>query len=588
LLRNFLKDNPDEAEVLLFAAQLSGQREEERTQAIEYYQQHYRLQPTPPVRRTLLDLLPASQRFKEAIPLQQEEAAQNPDQPEALHRLALLHYWSRDYDEATQVYRQLLAKASENFAFRQEAAKTAEAGQNLDEAIKHYLWLFLHSKGEKDHALTLARLWSQKGNHAEAAAVLKSVMDQNPDTDTVRWYGLELLLTGDHDEAARVYKKAWEKGDSHQETIINLARLYASKKQFSKAAAMWDEAGRRQLIHGELRWEAALTYSYAQQHSEAIKILRPVERDNPKYPRLLLFLGQMHFYQKHWGQAAHYFQKHLEDNPDDLTARQLLAEALAFQPKAQDEALEAYKDLTTRTNDVGLRLRRIALLLQAKRWEEAKQELKECPAPQEGNLLREQARLFLWAGDLEGALDRYERFLKGAPQDREALLEKARVLIYLGRAPEAREILRSLRAGEKGARLQPGDRGIMVAAIQAALAHKDWQDASQCALRLYCQGFPQNPHPPRNWEEARALSQKDHKDQLEPEERVWVARTLCQSPEPEACRLAADLMVENLYKNRHHHASLLILAYLLPKLPSYEDLSRLAYRIPGIRVDSPE
>ncbi|MFZ2089429.1 MAG: hypothetical protein WAU47_12720, partial [Desulfobaccales bacterium] len=78
------------------------------------------------------------------------------------------------------------------------------------------------------------------------------------------------------------------------------------------------------------------------------------------------------------------------------------------------------------------------------------------------------------------------------------------------------------------------------------------------------------------------------KDQLEPEERVWVARTLCQSPEPEACRLAADLMVENLYKNRHHHASLLILAYLLPKLPSYEDLSRLAYRIPGIRVDSPE
>ncbi|MFZ2087218.1 MAG: tetratricopeptide repeat protein, partial [Desulfobaccales bacterium] len=42
LLRNFLKDNPDEAEVLLFAAQLSGQREEERTQAIEYYQQHYR------------------------------------------------------------------------------------------------------------------------------------------------------------------------------------------------------------------------------------------------------------------------------------------------------------------------------------------------------------------------------------------------------------------------------------------------------------------------------------------------------------------------------------------------------------------
>ena len=100
-----------------------------------------------------------------------------------------------------------------------------------------------------------------------------------------------------------------------------------------------------------------------------------MERDNPKYPRLLLFLGQMHFYQKHWGQAAHYFQSYLEDNPDDLAARQLLAEALAFEPKAQDEALEAYKDLAARTNEVGPRLRRIALLLEAKRWEEAKKEL---------------------------------------------------------------------------------------------------------------------------------------------------------------------------------------------------------------------
>jgi predicted Zn-dependent protease len=586
LLGNYLKVNPGDADVLLFAAQLAGQQPEDQALALDYYQQHYRLQPTPGVRRTLVDLLTGRQRFKEAIPLQAEEAAQNPGQPEALHRLALLHYWSRDYEEASQMYQRLLEQAADNAAFRLEAAKTAEAAKNLDAALKQYLWLYANSKGQKDYALTLARLWSQKGNHAEAAAVLESVMDQDPDAETVRWFGLELLLTGNHDQALKVYKKAWEKGDSHQETIVNLARLYASKKQFGKACAMWDEAERRQLIHGELRWEAALTYSYAQQFAKAVHILSHVERDNPKYPRLQLFLGQMHFYQKHWGQAAHYFQGYLEGNPDDLTVRQLLAEALAFEPKARDEALEAYKDLSARTNDVGPRLRRIALLLEAKRWEEAGKELQECPVPQEPTLLKEQARLMLWAGNLEGALERYETFLKGQPQDREALLEKARLLIYLGRAQEGREILRRLPLGEKGAQASPsGDRAVLVAFIQAALAQKDWQDAASWALRLYGGGLPPGPHPPRSWQEVWGQKER-HPDNLGPEERTWVARALCHVPGPQAIRLAADLTVANLQKNRHHHASLLILTYLLPRLPSYEDLENVAHRISGTNADS--
>jgi tetratricopeptide (TPR) repeat protein len=108
LLANYLKVNPEDADVLFFAAQLAGQAKENQALSLDYYLRQYRLQPTPEVRRLLVSLLTGSQRFKEAIPLQAEEAAQNPGQPEALHRLALLHYWSRDYDESTQVYQRLL------------------------------------------------------------------------------------------------------------------------------------------------------------------------------------------------------------------------------------------------------------------------------------------------------------------------------------------------------------------------------------------------------------------------------------------------------------------------------------------------
>ncbi len=591
LLATYLKENPKDADVCLFAAQLAGQREEDRLLAVDYYQRCYRLEPTPEVRRTLVDLLTGLQRFKEAIPLQEEQAAQNPDDPEALHRLALLHYWSRDYDAATQVYQRLLTKAAENATYRREAAKAAEAAKNVDEALKHYLWLFVKSKGKKEHALPLARLWTQKGNHAEAVAVLVTVMDDQPDAETVRWYALELILTGNFDKAYKVYKKAWEGGDTHKETIVNLARLYARKRQFSRAAAMWDEAGRRQLINGELRWEAALTYSYAQKFSRAVKILKPIERNNPKYPRLLLFLGQMHFYQKHWSQAAKYFQRYLEKHPDDVMARQLLAEALSFQPQAKGEALKQYGELVKRSDDVGLRLRRVALLLKAKRWKEAEGELKECPVPQDPRLLREQARLLMWAGDMETALLRYQGYLKQEPRDREVLLEKARVLVYLGRAPEALEVLRVLRVGEKGVRLdQPGDRAVLMVSIQASLAQKDWTEALRWALRLYGSCFSEKHRLPRDWPEAHRWSQEDKKkpDRLSLEERTWVARALCHASEPEACKVGVDLAVDNLWKKRRHHPTLLILAYLLPRLPRYEDLSRMVYRIPGIKVDSPE
>ena len=162
-------------------------------------------------------------------------------------------------------------------------------------------------------------------------------MRQHPDLELRRWYALELLLIGDFDKAQKEYHQAWVAGDTHQETIINLARLYARKHRFYRAAGMWDEASRRQLIRGELRWEAALTYSYAHRYQDALKMIEPLRHQNSKDPKLLLFSGQLNFYQKHWSQAAHYFSTYLEQNPQDVEVRRQLAEILSFKPETRDE-----------------------------------------------------------------------------------------------------------------------------------------------------------------------------------------------------------------------------------------------------------
>ncbi|MBI4642694.1 MAG: tetratricopeptide repeat protein [Deltaproteobacteria bacterium] len=511
LLAAYLREHPQDREILQFAAEFAARGAADQAAAIDYYQRLYQETRDPLVRRQLLDLLVAAERFKEAMPLQEEEAGQFPENQEALHRLALLHYWQQDYQAAAQVYQRLLERGAEDAALRREAAQAADAAQQVDQALGHYLWLYGRYQGKPEYALALARLWSQKGNHAEAVAVLGPLAQNKPEPELLRWYALELLLVRDFSKSLKAYEAAWQAGDTHQETIVNLARLYAQKRHFARAAGFWDEASRRQLLKGDLAWEAALTYSYARRYGEALETLGPLHRRDPKNPKVLLFLGQLNLYQENWARAAHYFSAYLKEKPDDEAVQEQLAEVLSFRPETREKALSQYGAILKRRDSLALRLKRVALLLSNRRWQDAARELKDCPRAQEPRLLREQARLCLWLGDLEAALGHYQAFLQKEPRHREASLEMARVLVYLGRAPEALEVLRALRVGQAGVRLdQPGDRVLLTAHIEATLAHRDWPEAQRWALRLFCSQFPGKHRLARDWAEARG----DHSHRL--------------------------------------------------------------------------
>jgi tetratricopeptide (TPR) repeat protein len=555
----YLQRQPDDRDILATAAGIAARYEKHYPQAVTYYQRLYGLDHDPQVRRLLVQLLASQDHYKEAIALQDEEINEFPDDQEALHFLALLYYWKRDYRHSSDIYQRLLEKGAADSALRLEAAKAADAAHDTDRALNQYLWLYARHRGQKEYAMALARIWAQKGNHSEAAGVLGPLMRQQPDLELRRWYALELLLIGDFDKAQKEYHQAWVDGDTHQETVINLARLYARKHRFKAAAGMWDEASRRQLIRGQLRWEAALTYSYAHRYQDALEMIEPLRNQNSKDSKLLLFSGQLHFYQKHWSQAARYFSTYLEQNPQDVEVRRQLAEILSFKPETRNDALNQYGEVLKIKDDVRLRLRRISLLLEDRKWDQAATELQECSTPEDPVLLREQAHLYLWLGNLQEALNRYDLFLKKAPEDRVARLEKARVLTYLGRGSEALELLNRLRME------QPQEPVVRVAAIEAYLGIRD---------------FPK----------ALILAQKELEPlpQLSQDERALVARCYAHSTEPNNLYRAVHLLTENLWKNRYHQASLLILASILPRLPRYEDLNRVMNRLPGIKIGGPE
>ncbi|MGQ9920469.1 MAG: tetratricopeptide repeat protein [Desulfobacca sp.] len=248
-----VKQYPQEVNLLRLTAGLAMQATATQDQALVYYQRLLALEPQDrEARQRLVDLLAVRQRYAEAIPLQEQEVAADPDNVQALHQLALLYAWQQDHRAAVPIYRQLLEKAVEDQALRLEAAKNAEAAQDWEQAIVHYLELYTRSGGQKEYALPLARLWSQAGQHGQAAAILAPFMAAAPTVEEQRFYALELLLAGNYGQALQAYRQAWEAGDSHRETILNLARLYGQRQQFRQAAAFWEEARRRQLLDPEL------------------------------------------------------------------------------------------------------------------------------------------------------------------------------------------------------------------------------------------------------------------------------------------------------------------------------------------------
>ena len=127
----YLQRQPDDRSILASAAGIAARHEEYYPLAVTYYQRLYGLDRDPQVRRQLVKLLVSLNRYKEAIPLQEEEVAEFPEDQEALHFQALLYYWQRDYQAASDIYQRLLEKSAENSGLRLEAAKAADAAQGL-------------------------------------------------------------------------------------------------------------------------------------------------------------------------------------------------------------------------------------------------------------------------------------------------------------------------------------------------------------------------------------------------------------------------------------------------------------------------
>ena len=141
---------------------------------------------------------------------------------------------------------------------------------------------------------------------------------------------------------------------------------------------------------------------------------------------------------------------------------------------------------------------------------------------------------------------------------------------------------------------------VLILFLEAALADRNWPEAQRRAWQLYLTQLPDISPAPHTWTAARRrLREAGAKIELSPEARVGIARALCHYPqleqEQDVARTAVDLCLANLHSRgisgptgrRSYQASLLLLAYLLPRLSHFDDLQDLVHRLPGLREQVP-
>ncbi len=235
----------------------------------------------PPARPELRSALGAAAEalktghFGDAIARCEQILKREPDQPDALHIMAMSYAAGGDADSAIERFRQSLAAAPRrhdihiNFGnFLREQGLAQEARSHLRKAVKiapdfphgwYYLGLLARALDDMDEALRsahkvtvlapsgaegwelLAAVQQRRGNPAEAIAACREGIKHSPEAARLH-YSLGQLLRQecDFDAAADAYAAARDAGFAPPELFINQAESYLEAGNLEAAVACAD------------------------------------------------------------------------------------------------------------------------------------------------------------------------------------------------------------------------------------------------------------------------------------------------------------------------------------------------------------
>lgn len=343
LLEQALKDNPDNTMLLERAAILHF-----RTGKVDLAEQEL---------LHLMELAPDSPQYTMHL-LEMYGATKNLDKAEALLRKALQAHPDEDQ------YRNSLAVLLFNTKRVDEAFSLLKEVKSPSPAVRMTLAQFLLFTGKHDEALAtlrtvaedtsdaemakvakirLAMLLADNAEIAEAEALVKSVLESDPDnSDALKLQGKLLFVQGKLDEALAALNKAKEKHPEGGDVAIMLFRVYVANNKAAEGTDIMRAFLRKFPNFVPGRMTLGSYYIENNQLDSAKEQLTAALEFAPKDAEIYLLLGDIEAMRGDSAKAKDYFEKAAAEPAGELAGLMRLGN-LSLKDNKADAALKYFE-----------------------------------------------------------------------------------------------------------------------------------------------------------------------------------------------------------------------------------------------------
>jgi len=229
--------------------------------------------------------------------------------------------------------------------------------------------------------------------------------------------------------------------DAVNSDMLNSARRYVEQKSYDEAIQRYSRISSWLRTDPNLLIEWARVYTYADRHSEAIKIFEEIRKDYPgRTKEILRELADQYKWSGRQNKAVEVYREILKNNPTDSDCRLALAQSLAWSNKHK-EALTEYDtvlDLFKPGSSSAL-IAKAEVLSWMDRLEEAAKVYQQVLEKDPGNVtaLIGRSRMYVWEGYRDKGIAGYKEVLRRYPNNLDAMEALATALHWDGRDKEA-------------------------------------------------------------------------------------------------------------------------------------------------------
>ncbi len=239
----------------------------------------------------------------------QMELKTNPNNVEAIKKIADIHFNNEEYLQSYNMYDKALTVA-EKTKFHNKKL--------LDEAkkFKEASWVRIYKKATSEF---------KANNFADALETIKPLENLGQKLDKV--YQLEsiIYLKQKNDDKALVYlEKTFNQSNKNTAIANQIASIYFKKNNFDKAAEYYNKVIELEPKNVDTYFNLAITYGKMKNNDKVIATYEKILTIDPNNTDALNYLGYQYFSAKNYAKAIKYFTEYCKINNTDADALRLL------------------------------------------------------------------------------------------------------------------------------------------------------------------------------------------------------------------------------------------------------------------------